>query len=93
MNEMVKTNKQLLSCTCSLLTWKKQYLALPLIFLRPVYYVPQVALVVKNKKKIKKKNPPVSAQDLRDTGLILGQEDPLGKEMAPHSSILTWKMP
>ena len=89
MNEMVKTNKQLLSCTCSLLTWKKQYLALPLIFLRPVYYVPQVALVVKKKKK----NPPVSAQDLRDTGLILGQEDPLGKEMAPHSSILTWKMP
>ena len=24
-------------------------------------------------------------------GLILGQEDPLEKEMATHSSILTWK--
>ena len=23
----------------------------------------------------------------------LGQEDPLEKEMAPHSSILTWKIP
>ena len=23
----------------------------------------------------------------------LGQEDPLDKEMAPHSSILTWKIP
>ena len=23
----------------------------------------------------------------------LGQEDPLGKEMAPHSSILAWEIP
>ena len=26
-------------------------------------------------------------------GLILGQEDPLEKEMATHSSILAWKLP
>ena len=26
-----------------------------------------------------------------DTGLILGQEDPLEKEMATHSSILAWE--
>ena len=26
-------------------------------------------------------------------GLILGQEDPLEKEMATHSSILAWKVP
>ena len=28
-----------------------------------------------------------------DLGLILGQEDPLEKEMATHSSILAWKIP
>ena len=28
-----------------------------------------------------------------DLGLILGQEDPLEKEMAPHSSILAWRIP
>ena len=28
-----------------------------------------------------------------DTGLILGWEDPLEKEMATHSSILTWEIP
>ena len=27
-----------------------------------------------------------------DARLILGQEDPLDKEMATHSSILIWKM-
>ena len=26
-------------------------------------------------------------------GLILGQEDPLEKEMATHSRILAWKLP
>ena len=26
-------------------------------------------------------------------GLILGQEEPLEKEMATHSSILAWKVP
>ena len=36
------------------------------------------------------KNPPANA---RDMGLIPGQEDPLGKEMATHSSILVWKIP
>ena len=36
------------------------------------------------------KNPPANA---RGMGLIPGQEDPLGKEMATHSSILVWKIP
>ena len=36
------------------------------------------------------KNPPA----VRETGLqSLGQEDPLEKEMATHSSILAWKIP
>ena len=31
---------------------------------------------------------------MRETGIrSLGQEDPLEKEMATHSSILTWKIP
>ena len=36
------------------------------------------------------KNPPANAGDL---GLILAQEDALEKEMATHSSILTWEIP
>ena len=36
------------------------------------------------------KNPPANAGD---SGLILGQEDPLEKEMATHSSILAWQIP
>ena len=36
------------------------------------------------------KNPPASS---RDVGLSLGQEDPLKKEMAAHSSILAWRIP
>ena len=38
------------------------------------------------------KNPSVDAGDLRDTGSIPGQEDPLEKEMATHSSILAWRI-
>ena len=34
------------------------------------------------------KNPPANAGDLRDAGSSLGQEDPLEKGMATHSSIL-----
>ena len=45
----------------------------------------EVALVVKN--------PPVNAGDVRDTGLILGREDPLEKGMATHSNILAWRSP
>ena len=29
----------------------------------------------------------------RDSGLILGREDPLEEEMATHSSILGWEVP
>ena len=36
------------------------------------------------------KNPPAVAEGV---GLILGQEDPLEKEMATHSSILAWETP
>ena len=36
------------------------------------------------------KNLPVNAGDLVQS---LGQEDPLGKEMATHSSILAWEIP
>ena len=35
------------------------------------------------------KNLPAKAGD---TGLILGQQDPLEKEMASHSSILVWEI-
>ena len=31
--------------------------------------------------------------DVRDPGSILGQEDPLEKEMATHSSIFAWEIP
>jgi len=37
-------------------------------------------------------NLPANAGDARDTGLSLGPEDPLEKEMATHSSILTWRI-
>ena len=37
------------------------------------------------------KNLPANARDAGDTGLILGQEDPLEKEMATHSSIFGMK--
>ena len=60
---------------------------LPFPLTSPIYTtlgVFQGALVVKNL--------PVNAGDLRDTGLTLGQEDPLEKEMAIHSSFLAWKM-
>ena len=34
-----------------------------------------------------------SACNARDLSLIPGQEDLLEKEMAPHSSILAWRIP
>ena len=39
------------------------------------------------------KNLPANAGDTKDVGSIPGQEDPLKKEMATHSSILAWKIP
>ena len=44
-------------------------------------------------------NPPDNAGDTRDAGTqetqarYLGREDSLEKEMAPHSSVLAWKIP
>ena len=46
--------------------------------------VSQVALV---------KNLPANAGDVRDAGLIPGQEDPLEKRMATYSSILACRTP
>ena len=39
------------------------------------------------------KNPPANAGDVRDAVRSLGQEDPLEKGMATHSSILAWRIP
>ena len=39
------------------------------------------------------KNLPANAGDVRDTGLILGQKDPLEKAMGTHFSVLAWRIP
>ena len=39
------------------------------------------------------KNPPANAGDLRDAIRPLGREDPLVEGMAPHSSIIAWRIP
>ena len=39
------------------------------------------------------KNPPVNAGDIKDPGLITGQEDPLEESTAMHSSVLAWRIP
>ena len=39
------------------------------------------------------KNLPANEGDIRDVGLIHGQEDPLEEGMATHSSILAWRIP
>ena len=39
------------------------------------------------------KNSPANAGDIRDKVQSLGQEDPLEKDMATHSSILAWRIP
>ena len=41
------------------------------------------------------RNPPANAGDIREAGLILGQEDPLEEGVAAHSktSILAWRIP
>ena len=39
------------------------------------------------------KNLPANGRDVRDSGSILGWEDPLEEGMATHSSILAWRMP
>ena len=36
---------------------------------------------------------PANLGELRDVGLIPGQEDPLERGMATHSSILAWRIP
>ena len=36
---------------------------------------------------------PANAEDLRDLGSILGQEDPLKEGIATHYSILVWRIP
>ena len=39
------------------------------------------------------KSLPTKAEDLRDRGLIPGQEDLLEEGRATHSSILAWRIP
>ena len=39
------------------------------------------------------KNLPADAGDVRDLGLIPGQEDPLEEGTAIHFSILVWRIP
>ena len=39
------------------------------------------------------KSPPANAGNIRDTGSIPGQEDPLGEEMATYTSIFVWRIP
>ena len=39
------------------------------------------------------KDPPASAGDATDSGFDLGREDSLEKELATHSSVLTWRIP
>ena len=40
-----------------------------------------------------KKNPPAMQETQEMSVWSLGQEDPLEKEMAIHSSVLAWKIP
>ena len=49
------------------------------------FWASQVVLLVKNL--------PANAGDTGTQVWFLGQEDPLEEEMAPHSSILAWKIP
>ena len=45
-------------------------------------------------KKKKKKKIHLPMQETQETRIqFMGWEDPLEKEMATHSSILTWKIP
>ena len=39
------------------------------------------------------KNPSASAGDVRDTGSVPGQKDPLEEGMATHYSIVAWRIP
>ena len=39
------------------------------------------------------KNPAANAGDIRDSGSVLGWEDPLEEGMATHSSVLAWRIP
>ena len=63
-----------------LLTTAFFLITLPYTFLR----VSQVVLVVRNL--------PANAGDIRETGSILGWEDPLEEEVATHSSMLAWRI-
>ena len=61
------------------------YFGFDSFFNTPQRRASQVVLVVKNL--------PASAGDARDTSLIPGGEDSLGKGMAIHSNTLAWKIP
>ena len=54
----------------------------------PVIKASRVAQLVKNPLAIQE-----TTCNSGDMGQSLGQEDPLGKEVATHSSILAWEIP
>ena len=64
--------------------WEKKSIT-ELSHLNLINRASQVALMLKNL--------PADAGDVRDLGLIPGQEDPLEEGMATHSSILAWRIP
>ena len=43
--------------------------------------------------EVKKKNLPASAENIKDMGLIHGQEGPIEEVMATHSSMLACRIP
>ena len=47
--------------------------------------ISQVAIVLKN--------PPANAEDLKETGSVLGLGRSLEEDMATHFSILAWRIP
>ena len=61
-----------------------------LVMFHGIYFVKQGKL-----KKKKKGNEPQLARNSKymEVPRFLGQEDPLEKEIATHSSTLTWKIP
>ena len=60
-------------------------LCIKVIYVYVIYMASQVALVVKN--------PPASAGDIRNMGLIPGSGRFMEEAMATHFSILAWRIP
>ena len=76
-------------CQCALSAYRVNIPQSLRHYLRPARHLlpraSHVAVVVKNL--------PANAGDIRYMSSILGQEDPLEKGMATHSSVLAWRIP